>query len=379
MSKSRLLVRLLILGLSLFLMVRLIVGQSSFSLNAGDYVEYWASCRILLRGDNPYNPSALLELEKRAGWTGDTALIPFNPPSTIILALPFSLLPFGASRLAWFLFNFYLLIVSSGWAWRTYGGSPQLRWVGWLCAFLFIPATAALDYGQMSPLVLAGIVLFLTALERQQGFSAGTSMVMVAAKPHIAVTFLLFLALWILRNRRWDVVFGAAAALALTLLAPLVLNPFVYQHYLQALKSGDGPGTWLTPTWTVALRELFPGLGNWHFLLSTAAGIVIGIILWMRWRKGFIWEQRLPAILLISTITAAYAWTFDWVVLMPVAIVMLINWRGKGKRGVLSLAGLILIQLILIFQSLMHVSNFYTLWFPPALAVLCWFSGALLH
>jgi hypothetical protein len=373
-NRTHLILRVVILVLLAFIITRLSSGDLSSRISAGDFVEYWAGSRILVRGGNPYNATALLPFERSVGWTGSEALVPFNPPWAFLPVLPFSLLPFWLARIAWFVFNLVLLIGIADWIWRINDGNPRLRWAGWLCAILFIPAAIALHLGQMSILVLAGVIGFLFANEHKHGFIAGCCTLLATTKPHVIALFWLILLLWVLKKRRWDVLSGAVVSFAFALAASLIFYPSAYQFYLEALRSEVGPSIWQTPTWGVILRDLFPHWGGWLYYLPAAIGIIAGVALWARWHANFVWEERLPSILLVSTITAAYAWTFDWVVLLPVLIPIVIRCL-KTQFCQLIFAALVSVQLILIVQSIMQVSNLYSIWLPPALATLYWLSG----
>ena len=57
-----------------------------------DYVEYWAAGRLNLQGENPYSPELLLPLERGAGRDTDEAIMMWNPPWTLALAMPFGLM-----------------------------------------------------------------------------------------------------------------------------------------------------------------------------------------------------------------------------------------------------------------------------------------------
>ncbi len=376
-GRSRLLLRLCILMLLGFIIARLAAPDFATRMGTGDFVEYWASARIFLGGGNPYSAGALLPVEKDAGWTGEPALVPFNPPWTLLIVLPFSLLPFWPARIAWFLLNLLLLLAAADWIWLTYGGAKSHRWAASLSAMIFVPAAMSLHLGQISPLVLSGVVGFLAALKRNRGALAGASTVLVTVKPHVIPLFWLFLFLWVLRKRRSDVLWGAAFSLLLVALAVFVLNPSVYRFYLNLLTSGTGPMAWQTPTWGVALRLLLPGSRVLLNFLPTLIGLVLGLVLWIAWRSQFDWERHLPTILLVSSITAGYTWTFDWIILFPVVILILIHFLANQPRYRWIFTTLVFMQGILIIQNFLKMSNFYTIWLPPALAVLHWLANRL--
>jgi hypothetical protein len=374
-DKTTWVIRALIVLLLLFLIPRLTERSPASYISAGDFVQYWASGRILLQGGNPYDENQLLVLERSAGWTESGALVPFSPPWTLLLMLPFSMLPFGLARVSWFLLNLTLLIWIADWTWRTYGGPAIYRWIAWLCPLLFMPSAIALNLGQTTPLVLGGIIGFLSALKRKRGGLAGASAVLSAMKPHTIPIFWLFFLLWILKRRRYDVLFGAVSVSLLVLLAVSIVHPRSFQLYFDVLRLGGGPLVWQTPTWGVVLRLMFPGQGIWLAFLPTVFGVALGLVIWIRRSDAFVWEPFLPIILILSSLSSAYAWTFDWVVLLPVAVLIVLGFlEFRTSCYWMALAGLVLAQIILAWQSFTRVNNLYTIWVPPVIAFLYWYA-----
>jgi hypothetical protein len=372
--KQRVLIWLAILGLLGFVVVRLTAGNLATTVGPGDFVEYWAGGRLILEGGNPYDAHSLLPLERSAGWNREEALVPFQPPWSMLYVLPFALMPFWVGRFAWLMLNLGLVVWSADRIWRLYRGKPTQRMFGWFLAPLFMPAAISLSLGQISPFVLAGIVGFVVALAHGHGKTAGSATMLIAVKPHVVPAFWLVLALWILKNRRWDVALGAIVSFCVLVIIALAINPSIYRHYLDVFGGQTGPTMWETPTLNVALQRLFPAAA-WVFVLPTLIGFAVGIALWMRWRESFDFTRHLPAILLISAITTPYAWTFDWIILLPVGLLVVMRYLQGTKINLAFVVCLAVFQVVLAIQGYLHVSNFYTIWFSPALAVLFWLGA----
>jgi len=66
-----------------------------------DFVEYWAAGRLNAQGEDPYDPNKLLPLEQAAGRDTDEAIMMWNPPWTLTLAMPFASLPSRTAHLLW--------------------------------------------------------------------------------------------------------------------------------------------------------------------------------------------------------------------------------------------------------------------------------------
>ena len=55
-----------------------------------DFIEYWAAGRLNAVGQNPYDASELLRIEKEVGWTDSVAVMMYNPPWALAVAMPAS-------------------------------------------------------------------------------------------------------------------------------------------------------------------------------------------------------------------------------------------------------------------------------------------------
>jgi hypothetical protein len=337
-----------------------------------DFAGYWSATRIFLSNGNPYNPTEVLSMLRSIGWNDPLALVMWNPPWMFVLLTPFALLRFWPARWAWLIFHGLLIAVAGDWLWKQSGGPKDLRWISWLGAIVFVPTALALNIGQISPLLLTGLVGFLWAVERKRFLVAGIFTFLLTLKPHVLLVFWIFLILWILAERAWKVLAGAAATWIPAAVFTYMINPTLYRHYVASTASQYGPIIWETPALGTALRMAFPGAGNWLQFLPTILGVTAIVALWQKWHGNFDWQHRLIPILFVSTIAAPYTWTIDWVVLVPLVIQVLVSYqRNPGHNWPPALA-LLLIQLGLIVQAYYATTYFVTIWVPFALAMVYW-------
>jgi len=107
-----------------------------------DFPEYWSAGRLNLQGKNPYAADLMEALQRPIGRTPTVMM--WNPPVALALAMPFSVLPYQISRIAWLLAQTAAVMVSATWLWDLYGGQRQARWLAWAAAFLFAGTLAGL-------------------------------------------------------------------------------------------------------------------------------------------------------------------------------------------------------------------------------------------
>ena len=134
-----------------------------------DFVEYWGAGRLNSQGQNPYDPALLYQMERMVSPGLTEAIMMWNPPWTLALAMPFSWLPAQTSHALWIAIQLTALLASVDWLWRSYGGPSRYRWLAWLLSVGFLPTFFALRMGQISPLILLALVGFLHFERRGQG------------------------------------------------------------------------------------------------------------------------------------------------------------------------------------------------------------------
>src|SRR5207237_115346 len=160
--------------------------------------------------------------------------------------MPVGMLPTAYAHLLWLTFHMTVLVFCVDWLWRFYGGSARLRWIGWAVGFAFIPSFFVLRMGQISPLILLGIVGFLHWEKKGQGAWVGAASALTAIKPDLVYLFAIATVLWSIDRRRWSVLAGGAIALVCATALPLAFNPLVGFQFREAIS--DQPPHMLSPT-----------------------------------------------------------------------------------------------------------------------------------
>ena len=348
-----------------------------------DFVEYWAAARLTLTGQNPYQESLLLPLQREAGRDTHDAIMMWNPPWSLPAVLPLGVLPAREAQLLWLLVHLVAAWFCGDRLWRLLGGDESRRWLAWAVALTFMPTVFALSSGQISLFLLFGATLFLlcmkrAVLDRRWEYAAGAATVLLAVKPHLAYLVWVGVAVDALARGRWRVVAGGAILGALCAFLPLAFNPSAWHQYADAMGNRP-PAQWLSPTLGTVLRMAFGA--DFFRLQFVPVAVGLAWFAWYRWRNRRDWEwvRALPLVLLVSFVTAPYgAWPFDMVLLLPAVFQMLIqsmaNW-GTNRGGVtgsprFTVAGLAAVNLGCLALNLCQVGSFWFLWVSPAVLIL---------
>jgi hypothetical protein len=291
----------------------------------GDFTAYWASVRLLIDGQNPYQADQIFVLQTSVGRTDKNPNVMYNPPWVLTYILPFALDNYPLAKLFWLLFIFICTLICSVWLWQFFGGTDTGRIWGILILFTYVPLYFTFVRGQIVPLILLGVVGFLHFEKQKKWFLAGVFVCLLGIKPQDTYLFLLALLFWIIYKKRWGVLLGAACATFFITAIPLLYNPNVFFQYYTEILSHSYLYYWETPTLGYWLRSL---LGKEeHFLqyLPAIVGTAWFAYYWYRNYAKWEWAEQVPILIFISLMTTPYVWVNDYVLLL-VAIIQASVW-----------------------------------------------------
>lgn len=173
------------------------MGLNRQSVTGRDFIEYWAAERLLVEGQNPYDPAAILHEQQAAGMADSAPKISPSPPVTVFFALPLGMVSAQTGLIAWQSLLFACLCLSIFLLWQEFGRQES----GYhLIGLLFPPAIACLMAGQLGIFFLLSAALFLR-FHGTHPWLAGAALLPCTLKPHLFLPLAAVLALWSLRRR----------------------------------------------------------------------------------------------------------------------------------------------------------------------------------
>ncbi len=324
---------LLLAGVGLFFFAAWRLTQPDI-LQGDDFVAYWAAGRLNAARQNPYNAEALFALEREVGRPPEEAsppLLIWNPPWLPLLFTPLGMLPYPFARALWLFLQMVALAWSADRLWLIGGGPRGYRLMAWGLAFLFGPALLTLKMGQISSLLLLGLVGFLHFAQRERWIASGVALSLLWIKPHVCYLLLGMLLLQILYRRRWALGAGLLWVPLAALLIVALMNPDALRGWLQILL--EGPLRELaTPTLGAWLRLFFGVERLWLQFLPSGLAAFFSIGFALRHRgQNWVNENNFPWWVLFSLLTMPYGWTFDHMValvaLIPASVSL--GWRPR--------------------------------------------------
>ncbi len=352
---------------ALLLVAILIFGTNDKTATGRDYIQYWALEQQLAHGANPYDPVALLRVERAVGMDKPGVLMSLSPPVGLAYAFP---LGWVSARTGLILWTFVLLVcmAASVWVLWLLHDRPESRWH--VIGLGFPPVLWCLISGQLGIFFLLEICLFLLFI-RKRPWLAGAALALFPLKPHLFLPFAVVLLLWSVSRRQLGALGGFAAALAVSCGLTFWIDPLVGAQYLGMLHSSRIMDTFL-PTLSVSVRFLLDRRARWIEFVPEA-----GACLWAAWyfltrRACWDWGREGLLVLLVSVAATPYSWYCDQSLLFPAILVGL--YAGEKSTRVLALFGVITAAGLVGFLAQIPMTSIYYIWTAPAW--LAWYLDA---
>jgi hypothetical protein len=324
-----------------------------------DFVEYWASAQQLVHHANPYDDGPILRIERTVGYPpGIPALVMGNTPSALPLVYPLGFVGAQTGEIIWFTMLLACFIGSVRMV-RAMHGNPKnkLHYFG----YGFAPALACLAGGQVSILILFGLVLFLK-LHRSRPFLAGASLWFCALKPQLFVPFGLVLLAWVVTVKCYRILAGAASALLLSTAIAYRLDPLAWTEY-RRMMTASRYDLIPIPCISIMLRRSLSPNTMWLQYLPAALGCVWAIVYFYRHRADWDWIAHGSPLVLSSVMVAPYTWLIDQAILIPALLHGV--YRTSSRTAITVLALLSAVIEIATLRGIPLLRSPFYLWTAP--------------
>ena len=343
-----------------------------------DVAEYWAAGRLALEGGNPYDRAAILAEQRTIDPTLPDAIVMYNPPWTLPIAVLFGFGSFSVARAFWLSLQLVVTLWCAARLWALYGGEPRHAIRAGALALLWMPTIVALRFGQWSPLILLGLVGFLWNLRRGRELAAGIALGLTAVKPQLVALVWVAFFCWVLIGKRWRSLSGFALAIAGLTLAAVAIDPEAFRQYSQLMTSYRPTFTFESPNVATMLRIAFGGTSDWPQYIPTAAGAALVAYLWFRRKSECQWELEMRWLVVATCFATAYGgWAFDLIVLLiPILAAAAQLVRIGGYRLKAGAAGFCVISGIALALHQAQAPQATFVWMVPSVAIGLYAVGA---
>ncbi len=303
-----------------------------------DFFTFWLGGRLVLAGQNPYDPAMWLAGHAAYGATWVPNLTYIYPLPLSLAFTPLAVLPFEPAYVLWVWISAVLLVASILLALRFWPvpGSAHLIVPALAGAFLFRPVMVALRNGQISIALLFVLALGAYLLERGKWTAGGAALAFLLLKPQLGVPLCGLVFVWALVKRRYTAAAGLALGALFLLVVGLVQRADWVTLFLAAAQTKFAATFSHSPTlWgpaAIACR------GNFGCTLAAGGAIVlafsgVGMLLALQVDSpGLAVAALVPVALLVTP----YLWNYDQALLaFPLTLTMLAMF-ARGRPYLLS-------------------------------------------
>jgi hypothetical protein len=332
-------------------------------LGSRDFVVFWTTGAQLAHHANPYDPVALLRIERAAGLpTLYGVMFMRNLPFALPLVYPLGFLSLRLASILWTVFLLACLVSSVYMLWLMHGRSKNVRhWLG----YSFGPALISLIMGQSTLFALLGLVLFLR-WHGTRPFLAGISLWLCMLKPHLFLPFGVVLLAWIAVTRSYKILAGVAVALAASLWITYLIDPMAWSQYAQMARR-SGIQSEFIPCISVVLRDWISKGSMWLQYLPSLLACVWALSYF--WPRRFTWnwvKHNGSLLMLVSLVTAPYSWIYDAGIAIPALLQG--AYVTRSRSVLVALALLSALVEVALFGNLFKPAaiHSWTIWSAPA-------------
>jgi hypothetical protein len=184
---------------------------------------------------------------------------------------------------------------------------------------------------------------------------------LLVLKPNLGLFIILLTGAWLIQNKQWRALIGAASSAVVLLVVGLIHDPGWLGEYLQVGGSKLAQIFGASPTvWGLSALACRVDTGCILYLGGSACLLTFGFGMWLLFRsKSLTPLEVLGLVVTVTLLIAPYTWTYDQLLLLiPIVLITL---ALDGKRGGFLLAiGFFLILdlflvIILVFDSILGV------------------------
>ena len=333
-----------------------------------DFIGYWSATYLLHNGQNPYSQKLLEFTQQIQMQTGlDYTIMAWNPPTLFVFLLPLAWLPFSTAKFVWLLINLTIVLASILILSQLYltTSNPRLALIYLILAISLPPVISGFYMGQVTFLVLLGLVSSMSLIKKRQWFWAGVVLVLTSIKPHMAILAVAYLLMIMIQQRQYSGWVGLIVASIVSATILFIFRPFwIYDFFGE---TAIAPVNWATPT--------IGGLLDYLHITKYARYLIVPLLplpfILARYQSKFSIEFSVALLTLITVPTTFFGWSYDQTILL-IPIAQIFNWlyhlNNRTFNFWLAIAVIIAIA-INYWQRLLSTNDVYYFWFP-----LFWFA-----
>lgn len=299
-----------------------------------DFLQFWAAPRLILEGDDPYDPGDWAGIYEREATAPMTLLSASGrsvyPLWVALLLLPMGALPFAVAAAAWLVAQLATVAMALLTLVALSGGARREMVLLFGLAAGSQPLWLLVGGGNITGFLLGLFVASLAAALARRPLHAGIPLGLLAVKPHplgVAIPALLLVA-----RERIRLVATACIIVTGLFVASLLLDDSWIGKWLSSALDLQGSAGSNATIWTIGRVFPLPFAG----LLLAGASFVALLVWWRSRPEPFL---RIAGAIPISVSVAPHGWSYDHLFLfVTVAATLSRLAQVAGPRRVIGLA-----------------------------------------
>ncbi len=373
-----------------------------------DFLAFWSAFQVFAEGGDPYDLALLEEVQKQVHPAFEGAQFFLSPPWLLVLFAPIFSLDFFTAKDAFFALSCFSFVGIGYFSTGLFSSKFDSRSGRALCAGT-VTAAICLLFGQLTLFVGLAVLGFIYSIEKRHDLSCGLWMPAILLKPHLSILVLAATGLLVVFQRRQKIAISILISMGSFALLPVLQRATVYVDWFGARKLAESNVSATLPSVLSFLLQphltcLLLGTVLGYFVLRSYKSPVVALIATLSFVAGPIFLlsrtefgadimgqvqympialavviicYRLrneldtfslldysPALITASLIFAPYAWFYDFVLLLPVAVYIVSSRRGPA------LLLFSAINLLAGVQLLLHPNLAALFWYPFFVAAL---------
>lgn len=331
-----------------------------------DFIQYYSGFNLLLNSSNPYDSISLLTEQRNVGSLASEPMMLWVPPWTMVLMSPFLSLPtFQLSLLLWRMACVCILIITYH-LFVTDQSNKKIKVFSILLLITNFPFFTSMQVGQVSPLLLLGVLGIMWGVLNTKPVVTGLSLPLLFIKPHLFIIFLSVFLFQIFKRKEFKyLAFGSFSFLFLLLITWFV-NSSVIQNWINVMTGrvstsvATNTSEWLCGTLVCNIKPLIDYIPFGKYLV-----VLIPLALTTFFLRNTSMFFSLVISLSISLVFSPYGWCFDSVVLLPINLIVINDYNLLIRHRVNLFYFFIILNFYGFLSLAKHNPTHYHFWWYP--------------
>jgi Glycosyltransferase family 87 len=288
-----------------------------------EFTTGWTAAKLWLEKDlSPYSPELPGEVQRLTGHAPSAFIYPFY---SVLFLAPFAGFDYPLAHALWMALGVIAMVVFVGLSLSLSDWRISVLELAVLIIFSLFWYNGARTFAYNQLVVIVGVFILgsIRLVQHKQDAGAGFLLAFAQIRPDLALLLAVFIAIWSLSRRRYQVIIGLLAGLSFLWVISFLLLPDWPLQWIRVLVGSSGRGDWYGSALSLVAFSI-PTLKRAISIFLHGVVLVYLAIQWLRLRSN---EER----------------PYLWIVTMTLALTTLAGFRVDASNAIFLLPALFLI------------------------------------